>query len=131
MTKKVWSGLLIGMALGIFITGSLLTFFMQEGPEKKRTGGEEAGEAAGFEEPAPSKEENGQEQAFPVVVMEIEKNHSLEELVYDLMVEGVITSKAQQQEIYEVLTYRGVEPGIREIPLYASTGEILQAMEGP
>lgn len=133
MEKKVWSGLFIGVALGIFLGGSLFTLLLfpemfSDTDDRDPSPSEE--NVAGSEEPG--EEENGEEEeSFPAVEMEVEENHSVEELVYDLMVEGVITSKAQQQEITEVLTYRGIKPGTLKIPLYASTDEILEVLEGP
>lgn len=138
MDRKVWSSLLIGIALGIFLTGSLYTYLLQdrESPQSEtgenqpeaddREGGdEETGEESGSDE-------NGSgEDRRASLAIEIAEEDSVEELVYDLMVEGIISSKAQQQEIYEVLVYEGLDPGTREIPRYASTGEIIEALLNP
>ena len=131
MGRKVWSGLLIGIALGIFITGTLYTYvFNGEGAEGEGTEANESkenGEGQETSEQAPENERASEAE----VEIEIEENHSMEELVYDLMVEGVITSKQQQQQIYEVLTYENIDPGPRKIPIYASTEEILEAITNP
>ncbi|NBG87597.1 hypothetical protein [Isachenkonia alkalipeptolytica] len=129
MGRKVWSGLLIGMALGIFISGSLWSLLLQDGASRE-TGEvvQDPGEGIVGEE-EPSEGESGEkEEREAVVAFEISEDASIEEFLYDLMVEGVITSKQQKQEIYEVLTYQGLDAGVREIPLYASTEEILEAI---
>ena len=140
MGRKVWSSLLIGIALGIFITGTLYTYvFEGEEPnnqnrDAQESGGEgtseeeeREGDSLSDESDSLSNESNSQE----VLEIEIEENHSMENLVYDLMVEGVISSKHQQQQIYEVLSSQSIDPGRRKIPLYASTEEIIRAIIHP
>lgn len=133
MGRKVWSSLLIGIALGIFITGTLYTYVFQQGAgEDQHRDPLESRENETPEKGETSEKSRESEQATAAVLeIEIEENHSMEELVYDLMVEGIISSKHQQQEIYEVLTYQNLDPGIREIPVYATTEEIIEAMINP
>jgi len=140
MGRKVWSSLLIGIALGIFITGTLYTYvFEGEEPNNQNRDAQESkgegtseeeereGDSLSNESDSLSNESNSQE----VLEIEIEENHSMENLVYDLMVEGVISSKHQQQQIYEVLSSQSIDPGLRKIPLYASTEEIIRAIIHP
>lgn len=138
MDRKVWSSLLIGIALGIFLTGSLYTYLLQDRePAQSEPGGNqpEADDREGGDDGTGDErgsDENGSdEDRRGSLSIEIEEEDSVEELVYDLMVEGIISSKVQQQEIYEVLVYEGLDPGIREIPRYASTGEIIEALINP
>lgn len=138
MGRKVWSGLLIGIALGIFVTVTLYTYvFPRDRVVEEDLDAHESRENEGQEEvrrrPSEETSEESMEEgvSVPVLNIEIQENHSIEELVYDLMVEGVITSKEQQQHIYEVLTYESLTQGPRRIPLYASTEEILDAIMNP
>lgn len=133
MGRKVWSSLLIGIALGIFIAGTLYTYVFQPEPgQSENRNAQESPEESTAKEEGSSHESRGSEPAAETVVeFEIEENHSMEELVYDLMVEGIISSKHQQQQIYEVLTYGDMDPGIRKIPIHASTEEILEAITNP
>lgn len=133
MGRKVWSSLLIGIALGIFITGTLYTYvFQAEAPDNEQRTPQESGENGprGETETEGDSQEN-ESDSRALLEIEIEENHSMESLVYDLMVEGIISSKHQQQQIYEVLMSQSIDPGIREIPVYASTEEIIRAIIEP
>lgn len=138
MDRKVWSSLLIGIALGIFVTGSLYTYlFHDREPAQPETPSNQSAENnredtdEGSGDESGSDEKGSGENRKASLAIEIEEEDSVEELVYDLMVEGIISSRAQQQEIYEVLVYEGMDPGLREIPRYASTAEIIEALVNP
>ncbi len=138
MDRKVWSSLLIGIALGIFLTGSLYTYLLQDRETDQSETGENQPQAVdregtddGTGDESGSEEKDSGEKRMDSLAIEITEEDSVEELVYDLMVEGIISSKAQQAEVYEVLVYEGLDPGIREIPRYASTGEIIDALINP
>lgn len=133
MGRKVWSSLLIGIALGIFITGNLYTYVFQPGtPGSEQRDPRESADNDNREEEE-TERDSGENESDPreTLEIEIEENHSMENLVYDLMVEGIISSKHQQDQIYEVLSSQSIDPGIRKIPLYASTEEIIRAIIRP